>query len=562
MTDALRFRNTRSPRSADVMPSVPRPPISLGDRARRPRPSSRHVSFVAVVATVLGLGGAVAGVYTTGVTLGARIAPSSDGDTRAADGPRDGGAPSTDGPGSSSTGPEADDGSLPDRAEGDATTSTASDPAGPGGTGTTAGGASAGEVSPVEPYPGLWPYVSWQEVSAHAARDDGRYRTPTDTALRFASDVIGLTGASVGSVDERGVVATVEIRSGRGSTQVSLTHATPGRPGDATPWSVVGAVGDVSLDVPTAVSGGALRATTDARPGVVGVHDRERWRGIGVPPTAGDPFDVRLDPGPGGPAIAVAVAGDPRSPTSFTVRRVNLGGGAGLAVPAAPPDPQAATRALVAAVDQGDVGATWELLDPAARRSVLDWRGLAGRLPALRDQLGLFASGSFTTTTVTTPVGTVSVVAPAVASDGAASGPLAALAFRVDSGARLASTVAGPVSWTGPSADDPSIVASGETRPLAVVVDGAVWSSTPDGATGLRVPTEALGVGAHLAIAVSVQGEQVTASAFPFLVADPPATPDEDPPAVPAEPEQPRAPVAPPEDATPTTTAATTTVTG
>ena len=35
----------------------------------------------------------------------------------------------------------------------------------------------------------------------------------------------------------------------------------------------------------------------------------------------------------------------------------------------------------------GDVGATWELLDPAARRSVLDWRGLAGRLPALLDTI-------------------------------------------------------------------------------------------------------------------------------------------------------------------------------
>jgi hypothetical protein len=531
------------------MSPLPRPPISLGDRARRPRRSSRRVSFVAVVVVVLALGGAVAGVYTTGVTLGTRIAPSTEGDSRADGGRSAGDTTSPDGPGSSSTEAGADDGSLPDRADGGDTTSTASDPAGQGGTGTTAGGASAGEAPPVEPYPGLWPYVSWQEVTAHAARGDGRYRTPTDTALRFASDVVGLTGASVGSVDERGVVATVEIRSGRGSTQVSLTHATPGRAGAATPWSVVGAVGDISLDVPTAVAGGALRATTDARPGVVGVHDRGRWRGIGVAPAAGAPFDVRLDPGPGGPAIAVAVAGDPRAPTSFTVRRVNLDGGAGRGVPAAPADPQAATRALVAAVDQGDVGATWELLDPAARRSVLDWRGLAGRLPALRDQLGLFASGSLTTTTVTTSVGTVSVVAPAVASDGVAGGPLAALAFRVDAGARLASTVAGAVSWTAPTAEDPRLLASGETRPLVVVVDGAVWSSTPDGATGLRVPTEALGVGAHLAIAVSVQGEQVTASAFPFLVADPPATPEVDPPAAPEAPpdEAPRdAPAEPP----------------
>ena len=552
MTDALRFCNTRNPRSAAPMPSFPRPSALPGDRAERPRRSSRHVSFVAVVATVLALGGAVAGVYTTGVTLGARIAPSTDGETPAADGPRVGDTTSPDGTGSSST--EADDGSLPDRAEEGGTTSSASDPStsGGGAGSSAAAGSTPGGAAPVEPYPGLWPYVSWQEVTAHAARGDGRYRTPTDTALRFASDVVGLTGASVGSVDERGVVATVEIRSGRGSTLVTLTHATPGRASAATPWSVVGALGSIALDVPTAVSGGALRATTDARPGVVGVHDRSRWRGIGVAPAPGDPFDVRLDPGPGGPAIAVAVAGDPRAPTSFTVRRVNLGSGAGLVVPAAPADPQAATRALVAAVGQGDVGATWELLDPAARRAVLDWRGLAGRLPALRDQLGLFASGSLTTTTVTTPVGTVSVVAPAVADASIeAGGPLAALAFRVDGGARLASTVAGPVSWTGPTAEDPSILASGETRPLVVVVDGAVWSSTPEGATGLRVPTEALGAGAHLAIAVGVQGEQVTASAFLFLVADPPAAPDGEPPAAPAVPadETPRdAPAVLPED--------------
>ncbi|HEU5150881.1 MAG TPA: hypothetical protein VFU19_10315 [Iamia sp.] len=512
------------------MASLPRPRLPLGDRARRTGAASRRVSLVAMVATLLALGGAVAGVYTTGVSLGARIAPSTEDDARSPGGPDpEGAAPADDTAvaGSSSTAAEPEDDSLPDRVGGgDGTTSTGSNPVtgpgGPGGPGSTLDDGTA----PVEPYPGLWPYVSWQEVTAHVARGDGRFRTPSDTALRFAAEVVGLTGASIGSVDERGVVATVEVRSGRGSTLVTLTRATPGRATAATPWSVVEAVGDVTLDVPTSVAGPALRVTTNARPGVVGVHDRSRWRGIGVAPSPGAPFDVRIDPGAGGPAIVVAVAGDPRAPVSFTVRRVDLDGGAGAAVTPAPADPQEATRALVAAVGQGDVGATWELLDPAARRSVLDWRGLAGRLPALRDQLGRFAAGPLTTTAVTTPAGAVSVVATSGAAGSEASQPLAALAFRVDGGARLASTQAGAVTWTGPSAGSASVLAAGPTRPLAIVVDGTVWSSTPDGATGLRVPTDTLAPGPHLAIAVTVDGEQVTASAFPFTVPDPPAVPD------------------------------------
>lgn len=531
------------------MAPAPRTSAPSGDRSRRRGGRTpQRISVVAVLVTVLALGGAVAGVYTTGVTLGARLAPSNEDDARGT-GRRSDGRPSddTDVSSSSTAAPDGGEGSLPDRVEDGSSTSTGPTPSstegGGAGPGTTPGG-----DPPVEPYPGVWPYVSWDEVAAHAARGDGRYRTPTDTALRFASDVVGLSGASVGEVDERGVVATVEIRSGRGSTLVTLTGATAGRASSAVPWSVVEATGEVGLTVPTAVSGAAVRTTTDGRPGVVGVHDRGRWRGIGVAPTPGAPFDVRIDPGAGGPAIAVAVAGDPRAPASFTARRVNLAVGAGAPVPAAPADPLAATEALVAALDQGDVGATWELLAPPARRSVLDWRGLAGRIPALRDQLGLFASGSFTTTDVITPIGTVSVVAPAVAE---ATTPLAALAFRVDGGARLASTEAGSVTWRGPTTDDPGVVASGPTRPLALVVDGAVWSATPDGATGLRALSDTLAAGPHLAIAVSVQGEQVTASAFRFDVPDTPTSTPDDPPATPeapaaADPEPPATAAGPP----------------
>ncbi|HEV7719753.1 MAG TPA: hypothetical protein VGO60_00630 [Iamia sp.] len=523
------------------MAPSPRTPVPLGDRPRRLWARSRRISVVAVVATVLGLGGAVAAVYTTGVTLGTHIAPSTEDDARPAATDADGQDTShgAGAPGSSATEGQ-DDGSLPDRAENDGSTSTGSDPSTTdGGTGN-ASGATPDGAQPVEPYPGLWPYVTWQEVVEHAARGDGRYRTPTDTALRFASEVVGLAGASVGTVSEDGVVATVEIRSGQGSTLVTLTHATTGRISIATPWSVAGAVGDVSLDAAGGVGGASLQVTTSGAPGVVGVHDRTTWRGIGVAPTSGAPFDLRIDPGAAGPAIAVALAGDPRAPASFTVRRVQLGGQAGAAAPAAPADPLAATAALVDAVSRGDVGATWELLDPAARRSVLDWRGLAGRMPSLRDQLGRFGSGSFTTTSVTTPAGTVAVVAPEVSTEGVRDAtPLAALAFRVDGGARLASTEAASISWNGPEGDDPSVLASGATRPLALVVDGAVWSSTPDGATGLRASTETLLSGAHLAIAVSVQGEQITASAFLFVVTDTPVVaveptpPTEPPPAVP-----------------------------
>lgn len=510
------------------MTPTSRTPAAVTTGARRRWARSRRASAVAVIVTVLGFGGAVAGVYT-GVTLGTRIAPS------VADGPREGGPRGDDVTGGGAGGPSSsttadDDGSLPDRVEGGSTRTV--DPTTTAGGDGSAGGSDVVGADPVEPYPGLWPYVSWTEVLDHAARGDDRYRTPDDTAMRFASDVVGLTGAWVGDVSEDGVLATVEIRSGRGSTFVNLTHATPGPSSAATPWSVVDASGGITLDTPTSLSGAAVWAKTSGRPGVVGVHDRGRWRGIGVAPAPGAPFQVRVDPGPGGPAIAVAVTGDPREPASFTVRRIQLPPSSGAAAPVAPADPLEATRALVAAVDQGDVGATWELLDPAARRSVLDWRGLAGRIPALRDQLSRFASGTFTTTSVTTPAGAVSVVAPEVATEGfESSEALAALAFRVDGGARLASTDAGSVDWTGPSDDDPSVLAGGSSRPMALVVDGAVWSSAPEGATGLRASTEGLASGAHLAIAVTVQGEQITASAYLFVVADAPMT--DDPPAAP-----------------------------
>ncbi|QYG93609.1 hypothetical protein HC251_15040 [Iamia sp. SCSIO 61187] len=535
------------------MPPAPRRNVlPLGEGPRRPWVRSRRVSALVVVATILALGGAVAAVYTTGVTLGARIAPPPDGGT--GDDPI--GAPEAERPSSTTTG--GDDGSLPDRVEGSASSTT-----GPGSTTRSESSSSSSSrpsegPAPVEPYPGLWPYVSWDEVTAHAGRGDARYRTPADTALRFATEVVGLTDATVGTVAEDGVVGWVEVRSGSGSTLVTLTHATAGETTASTPWSVVEATGSVGLDLPPTVADGALRARSTGAPGVVGVHDRTRWRGIGVAPTPGAPFDVRLDPGVSGPAIAVAFAGDPRQPSSFTVRRVHLRAGAGVVAPGAPADPVAAARALVEVTSRGDVGATWELLDEAARRAVLDWRGLAGRLPRLRDQVAGFGMRDLTTTTVTTSAGPVAVVAPAIATDGA--GPVGALAFRIDDGARLASTAAGSVTWTGPTAEAPGVVAVGAVRPLALVLDGVVWASTPDGATGLRAATDALAPGPHVAVAITEDGGQVTASAFRFTAPDqdPLSDPDPDPDPDPPPPSAPAAP-GPRDDGTTTTSPPTTT---
>ncbi|HMJ75156.1 MAG TPA: hypothetical protein VK507_04240, partial [Iamia sp.] len=176
------------------MAPSPRTPVPLGDRPRRLWARSRRFSAVAVVATVLGLGGAVAAVYTTGVSLGTHIAPSTEDDARGGTTEADGQGTNdgTGGPGSTSTDEDEDDGSLPDRAGNDGSTSTGSDPSTTdGGTGNASGTTPDG-AQPVEPYPGLWPYVTWQEVVEHTARGDGRYRTPTDTALRFATEVVGL----------------------------------------------------------------------------------------------------------------------------------------------------------------------------------------------------------------------------------------------------------------------------------------------------------------------------------------------------------------------------------
>lgn len=509
------------------MPSPRRLLVPIGDRTR-PGRGSQRVSALAVILTVLALGGAVAGVYTTGVTLGARIAPRDDDRPGAAPG-RPG---ATDGERADGTDPDGPTSSLPDRVSTPSTTGSTppgtdgtapgrSDPPGP--TGDTGGATppSGGDTDPVGAYQGLWPYTSWDEVRQHRDRGDRRFTDPAATALQFAREVVGLTGPTVGSVDAGGTRASVGVRVGGQTTVVTLTRAVPDGPTRGAPWSVTGARGPVSLDAPAAVGGASLAVTSTGSPGVVGVHDRSAWRGIGVAPSPGAPVEVRVEPGAAGPAMVVAFAGDPRDPAGFAVQRVELAAGAGAATPAAPTDPAAAAQALVDAAQQGDVGAVWELLSPAVRAGVLDWRGLVGRLPALRERLAP-VGGPTTTTTVTTPLGPVAVVAPAVSDlDATDAGRLVALTFVTDGGARLASLLPADVSWAGPQGSEATVVASGPSRPVALVVDGVVWSSAPEGATGLQASAAGLDAGPHMAVAVVVDGDRVAASAHLFALVTP-----------------------------------------
>lgn len=509
------------------MPVPRRLVVPVGDSPRARRASQR-VSAVAVLLTVLALGGAVAGVYSTGVTLGARIAPGDD-EAVASDAPERGTAPERAGDGVGDDRSPTSDGdavgttALPDRAQGAGVDTTTTPPgttgvgdAGPGGTPGPGGGASTSD-----PYPGLWPYASWDEVRQYQGSGDRRFASAGETARRFAREVVGLTDPTIGAVDEGPTEASVEVRSAGGSSLVTLTRAGTNGSLDGAPWGVTGARGGVGLDAPATSAGATLPVTSDGNPGVVGVHDRVGWRGVGVAARPGDTVDLRLDVGSAGPAMVVAFGGDPREPSTFTMQRVELGA-EGAPAEAAPADAVAAAQALVAAAQRGDVGAVWELLTPDARASVRDWRGLAGRLPALRERLAAVASAPLTSTAVATGAGPVAVVAPSVPTGSSSSeGTIPALAFVGSGGARLASLEPGAVTWSGPQGPDRAVVASGPARPVALVVDGAVWSAAPDGATGLRAAADTLAVGTHLAIAVVDEGGRITASAYLFEVTEP-----------------------------------------
>lgn len=539
-----------------MSPSPRRPPIPIGGptrprrgRWRANRLSAPAVAVLSVVAVLV-----VAVVCTTGVELGRRLAAPSGGDpvagTEATGTARRGGG--------SAAGGGAPGGSLPDRVGPADGTPTSQAPTTPSSTpdGTSSSGPTSAPADEADPYPGAWPYASWQEVADHIDRADVRFRTPEDTALRFAGEVIGLHDATVARTATADGEATVEVGTARGTTEITLVRAAPGRRSlTQAPWSVVAAAGGVSVDAPAVAAGTSLPVSVQGgTAGVVGLRDRAGWRGVAV--IDGATTQLRFDPGAAGPALLVAFAGDPRDPAAFTIRRVDVAAGAGQLSPAAPSDPLAAVQALAGAVDSGDVGAAWELLSDPARAEVLDWRGLAGRLPALGDRLD-HLTGAVVSTNVETPSGPMAVVAPQLAPGAAVPAVVDALVLATGGGAaRLSDLDGAAVDWSHDNAGEASVVAAGPSRPVALVVDGAVWAAAPDGSAGLRAPIGDLVPGTHLAVALLVDGGGATASAHAFTVSAPMDAPS--PPDGPDAPAPPSAPEAEPEpgpgEAVPSTT--------
>ncbi len=498
-------------------PPTRRQPTPLGRATRRRRGRSRgSAPVLAVVATVVVV--VVAVVCTTGVELGRRLAPSRSDQPTAEGGPRStrSGRDASEARGGGGPG-----GSLPDRVDagagrGPSTSTPPPSSSSSDGTSPTSGPSSSTDHDEDAPYLGVWPYATWDEVGQHIDGPDGRFATPEDTALRFAGDVVGLHDARVDRTSSADDAATVQLATAGGVTEVRLVRAAPaGRALEDAPWSVVAAVSGVSVDAPAVAADDALALTVrGAASGVVGLHDRTGWRGVVVADRGA--AQLRIDPGAAGPALLVAFGGDPRDPSSFSTRRIELPAGVGVRPAAAPADPLPAVHALATAASRGDVGATWELLSEAARSDVLDWRGLAGRLPALRQRLGGLA-GPVLTTAVATSAGPVTVVAPQPAPSGAT--PADALVLSTAGGAaRLSTLDAASVEWLSTGGTDPSVVAIGPSRPAALLVDGAVWSAAPEGGAGLRAPIGDLAPGVHLAVALVVDGPRVRASAWLFDV--------------------------------------------
>jgi len=487
----------------------------------------RALGRAPVLALVVFALAAVLGVYSGGVRLGTTLAPPRE-DAVA---PRDAGPPpiprlrsGSDPTPSTTDGPDG----LPDRYEAQRpptsrpeTTAPSPSVTAPEAPTTIGPGRPATEEPAGREYPAVWPYASLVEATAHARRGDPAFLEPGATASRFARDVVGVdvTGADVRS--RTATRAVVEIASAGGRTAVDLVRPGGESPGPGGwPWGVVRATGVVALDAGETVTGPAVDLVvggTDS-PVTVAVFDRRAWRGVAA--GVSGPAAVRLDPGPAGRALVVALSGDPRSPSSFTVAPVVLAAGSGSAVDAPPADPVEAVRSLAADVAAGDVGATWARLDDTARHVAVDWRGLAARMGALRELVGPLATGPVATTVVATPVGSVAVVA---ATPG---GAPTAVALRITGGAaRLSHLTAHPATWTLDPAD---LVVSGPPRPEAVIVDGTVAAAVPDG-DGLRIDTTGLDPGSHVVVAVFVVDGRATVARHDlvgtFVDDDPPSEP-------------------------------------
>lgn len=485
-----------------MSPSADRP-------IRRSSPRrSRWVSIGLTVLAVAGLGGAVAAAYVTSVELGAGLAPIDDPDAPASDDVAAGGPGSTDAPttvGSTATtsaagGPDTTTG-LPDRVRPPGTNgpSTTTDPTVP-----PTGGDEV--PAPVGPFPGAWPYGSWAEVDAHRSRGDSRFLTPTDTALRLVREVIGSASPTVTDIAIDGDRATVTVRNQGASTRVRMVRTVADGALAGAPWSVTGATGQVDLAATDTVAGATITARTSTA-GVVAVFDRVRWRGVGVTATGGS-VEVRVEPGSAGRGLVVALGGDPRDPSSFSLRPVDLRAGAG-AAPPAPTGVQTATDALLGALRTGDVGGAWAVLSRAARTEALDWRGLAARMPALAERWSALSEDGRRTVTVATTVGEAAVVLPGTA-------PGDGLALLLDGGtARVASLE--PASTEMVIEPDAAVV-RGSARPAALLVDGTPVEVTADGPAGARLPLASVAPGAHVVTAVVVEAGAVRVAHHSIVV--------------------------------------------
>ncbi|HSH59667.1 MAG TPA: Gmad2 immunoglobulin-like domain-containing protein [Acidimicrobiales bacterium] len=145
-----------------------------------------------------------------------------------------------------------------DRGE-DATSTTSSN-----GPSTTASSTTSTAPVPDGGFRGIWPFTSRAEVDAYAAGTDRVYRDPSATALRFASQYLGMTEPASFDVTGTGAAREVGVgpRAGEGGRAQPDPTATTilaleqlGPQGDSGPWSVVGARSPkIELESPAARS--------------------------------------------------------------------------------------------------------------------------------------------------------------------------------------------------------------------------------------------------------------------------------------------------------------------
>lgn len=509
----------------------PKLPQVQPDRSRSLWAQWRRSSVLGVATVMIVAVTALAVTYGTGVMLGSRIAPRR---LAPATPPPPGGEEAT--PGSLGDRARAPDSTVPDRAIGPGTApSTADDRP----TRETPGSGSTQPDPPADAprgtYPGMWPVASWGEVAQAVARGDIGSRDPAAVGLAFARTIGGLRRASA-----RGVIidegrARVILAVGSARTGVDLVRVDArGLPSERAPWSVVRASGSITIASPavdSSVSGPSITVEGSAPQGTVsvGVNDRRGWRALGVVAAPGRTYasSVRLRSARSGPAIAIALLGDPRSPSGLAATRITL---AGPTTGTRPVSPETVAAAWFASLRAGDVHAAWDLLGPPARGRLGDWRGLASSLVGLEDGLGPTPGQSVSVTEVGTAGGTV-YIAIARRDRGEAT-PLVSSVVLGDGpgGVSVASFASPSVTWRAPDATGDGLTALTSGSPVALVVDGGVVPARPTaGGTGLVADVGALRPGWHVATVLVLGADGPSAASQGFEVAttlDEPATPE------------------------------------